>query len=176
MMKEFDLKLLINKKDFLNQKIEEFKKDKILKKQMPDKEEVKGHIEKAMHNLNFVKDNLRMGYKDWCVTGCYYASYHMVLALIMTKGYASKNHLATLCVLIKEFYQNGIEMEDIEMINNLFIDYQDLIFYVESKNKREEATYSSKKIYDEKMVETLRVKTVLFANKVKELISTQIAG
>lgn len=169
-MREYDLNLLIKNKGILNEKMQEFAKKEILRKQSPDEEEIKGHIEKAEHNLNFVKDNLKLGYYDWCITGCYYTSYHMVLALIMTKGYSSKNHLATLCILIKEFYKKGIEKEDLEMINSLFIDYQDLIFYVESKNKREDATYSSKRVYDRSMVETLRVKAAVFVDKVKGII------
>ncbi len=167
-MKEYNLNKLTEDKEYLNEKIEEFLKKKVIKKQKVDKEEVKGHIEKSEHNLEFIKDNQRLRYTDWCITGCYYASYHAVLALIMTKGYTSKNHFATLCILIKEFYKKGIEKKDLEMINDLFIDYQDLIFYVESKNRREDASYSSRRVFDD--VETLRVKAVLFVNKVKEMI------
>lgn len=169
-MKEYDLNQLLKNQEFLNEKIKDFIASKTLKKQDPDEEEAKGHVEKSEHNLNFIKDNLKLGYTDWCITGCYYAAYHIILALIMTKGYASKNHLATLCALIKEFYKRGIEQEDLEMINNLFIDYQDLIFYVESKNKREDATYSSKRKYDKAAAEILRIKTTLFVDKVKEII------
>ncbi len=172
-MKEYDLNQLLNNNELLNEKIQEFMANKTLKKQDPDEEETKGHIEKAEHNLSFIKDNLKMGYTDWCITGCYYAAYHIVLALIMTKGYSSKNHLATLCTVIKEFHKKGIEKEDLEMINNLFIDYQDLIFYVESKNKREDATYSSKRLYDEAAVEILRIKTAIFVDKVKGMIKNQ---
>lgn len=174
-MKEFDLNVLLNEKDVLNLKIEEFAKKRILAKQNLDKDEIKGHVEKAEHNLEFVKDNLKLGYNDWCISGCYYASYQAVLALILTKGYTSKNHLATLCILIKEFYKKGIDKEDLEMINNLFIDYQDLIFYVESKNKREDATYSSKRFYEKNTVETLRMKAALFVDKVKEMINGLIS-
>jgi len=169
-MKEFDLKVLLENKTVLKEKIEEFLGKNIIKKQNPDEEEIKGHIEKSENNLRFIKDILKLGYYDWCITGCYYASYHIVLALLMTKGYTSKNHLATLCLLIKEFYKKGVEKEEIEMINSLFIDYQDLIFYVEAKNKREDATYSSKRLYDKGQVENLRVKSVLFVDKVKGLI------
>ncbi|HLC47362.1 MAG TPA: HEPN domain-containing protein [Candidatus Nanoarchaeia archaeon] len=169
-MKEYDLNLLIKNGQVVDERMQEFAQKDMLKKQNPDEEEIQGHIEKAEHNLEFVKDNLRLGYHDWCITGCYYASYHIVLALIMTRGYTSKNHLATLCTLIKEFYNNGIEREDLEMIDSLFIDYQDLIFYVESKNKREDATYSSKRLYDKSMVESLRIKATLFVDKVKGII------
>ena len=56
------------------------------------------------------------------------------------------------------------------MINKLFIDYNDLVFYVQSKNKREEATYSSKYVFDKQLVEELRVKAVLFVDKAKEIL------
>ena len=172
-MKEYDLNKLIEKKNVLNDKIDEFVKKEILILQPIIADEIKGHITKAEHNLVFVKDNIKLGHFDWCISGCYYASYHAVLALIMTRGYTSKSHLATLCVLIKEFYKKGIEKEDLEMIDLLFIDQQDLIFYVESKNKREDATYSSQRVYDKKLVENLRVKAVIFVDKVKQMIENQ---
>src|SRR3989344_2839758 len=156
-MKEFDLNKLLDNEVIVDETINKFIEDNIIRKQNADTDEIKGHIEKSENNLKFVKDNLSLGYNDWGITGCYYASYHMVLALIMTKGYTSKNHLATLCILIKEFYKKGIEKEDLEMIDNLFVDYHDLLFYVESKNKREDATYSSKKRYDKKMADELRL-------------------
>ena len=172
-MKEYDLNKLIEKKNVLNDKIDEFVKKEILILQPIIADEIKGHITKAEHNLVFVKDNIKLEHFDWCISGCYYASYHAVLALIMTRGYTSKSHLATLCVLIKEFYKKGIEKEDLEMIDLLFIDQQDLIFYVESKNKREDATYSSQRVYDKKLVENLRVKAVIFVDKVKQMTENQ---
>ncbi|MDO8656989.1 MAG: hypothetical protein Q7K45_07170 [Nanoarchaeota archaeon] len=90
----------------------------------------------------------------------------------MTKGYTSKNHLATLCILIKEFYQQGLSLEDIETISN-FLDYQDVLFYVESKNKREDATYSSKIKFTKEEVESLRIKAVLFVSKIKEMVGEE---
>ena len=169
-MKEYDLNKLITDKELLNMKIQEYLKQGIIRKQSIDKNEIQGHIEKSEHNLNFIKDNLKLGYTDWCITGCYYASYHIVLALISTKGYSSKNHLATLCILIKEFYKKGIEKEDLELIDSFFVEYQDLIFYVESKQRREDATYSSRRYFDKKEVEKLRIKTALFIDKIKGII------
>lgn len=46
-MKEYDLNLLIENKELLNNKISEFIKNKIIRKQNPDREEIKGHIEKS---------------------------------------------------------------------------------------------------------------------------------
>ena len=174
-MKAYDLNKLLENKEFLQAKINEFLKKEIIKEQPVILEEIKGHIAKAENNLIFVKDNIRLGHFDWCITGCYYASYHAVLALIMTKGYSSKNHLATLCMLIREFYKQGIDKEDIQLMDSLFIDYHDLIFYVASKNKREDATYSSKRAYDKNMAEELRIKASLFIDKLKHIIeNTQI--
>jgi uncharacterized protein (UPF0332 family) len=91
------------------------------------------------------------------------------LALIMTKGYSSKNHLATLCVLIKDFYKKDLTKEDIETLSNL-LDYQDVLFYVESKNKREDATYSTKIKFSRQEVEQLRIKSNLFVAKIKNIL------
>jgi len=40
----------------------------------------------------------------------------------------------------------------------------------QAKNKREEATYSSKYKFDKKTVEELKLKAILFINKAKEII------
>jgi len=168
-MKLYELNRLMEDQPYLAERINEFIKTGIINKQKGSEGEVRGHLEKASHNLNFIKDNIKLGYLDWAITGCYYASYHAALALTLTKSYFSKNHLATLCILIKEFYKRGLTKEDVELLNR-FLDYHDVLFYVESKNKREEATYSTKRLFDKKEVETLRLKAVMFVNKIRDII------
>ncbi len=168
-MKEYDIDQLLNNKELLEKKIKEFLEQNILKNQPEDQEEIKGHLLKADHNLRFIAENIKIGFLDWAIVGCDYASYHAALALILTKGYFSKNHLATLCILIKEFYKQGLNEEDIKTLST-FLDYQDVLFYVESKNKREDATYSSKTKFDKKEVEQLRMKAILFASKIKMIL------
>src|SRR3989344_9635 len=102
-MNEKQLKRILNKPEMLKKRIENYLKRKILVKQEIDSKEIKGHIAKSEHNAEFVKDTLENGYSDWAIVGCYYAAYHMALALILKKGFSSKNHDATLCVLIKEY-------------------------------------------------------------------------
>lgn len=170
LMKEYDFNKLMDNSLLVEEKIKELSKKGILRKQAVDTEEIKGHLLKADNNLRFILENVRLGFYDWSITGCYYACYHSALALILTKGYSSKNHLATLCVLIKEFYKKELSKEDLEILAN-FLDYQDVLFYVESKNKREDATYSTKTKFDKKEVEQLRVKAVMFISKVKEIIN-----
>lgn len=168
-MKEYDLKKLLEEEEFLQQKIDSFFKEKILKKQPVEKEEILGHVFKAERNFQFVTSNTEMGFLDWAIAGCYYASYHAAVALIMTKGYSSKNHLATLCILIKEFYEKGLSQEEIIALSQL-LDYQDILFYVESKNKREDATYSTKTRFEKSTVEQLNLKAHLFFSKIKNLL------
>ncbi len=168
-MKEYNLQKLINNHVIVEARINEFIEDKSLLKQEVDKEEINGHIQKAENNLRFVATIAEKKFFDWAITGCYYTCYHAALALIQTKGYTSKNHLSTLCVLIKEFYKKELTKEDIEILSK-FLDYEDVLFYVETKNKREDATYSTKTKFDEKEVERLRIQAAMFVNKIKEIL------
>ena len=169
-MKEYNFQKLINNQNIIEERIKEFIQQKTLFKQEIDKEEIKGHILKAENNLRFIIDIAKKKYFDWALTGCYYACYHAALALIQSKGYTSKNHLATLCVIIKEFYKKELTKEDIEILSN-FLDYEDLLFYVETKNKREDATYSTKTRFDKKEVERLRIQAAMFVNKINDIIN-----
>jgi uncharacterized protein (UPF0332 family) len=168
-MNEFEINKLINDKDAVDTKIKEFIQRKVLFKQKISKQEIQGHILKAEHNSRFVSTIIEKEYFDWAITGCYYSVYHSALALIQSKGFTSKNHFATLCVLIKEFYDNELSKYHIEIFSNL-LDYEEILFYVESKNKREEASYSSKIIFDKNYVEELRVNTALFLSKAKDIL------
>jgi uncharacterized protein (UPF0332 family) len=77
--------------------------------------------------------------------------------------------MATLCVLIKEFYKKELTQEDIQILSH-FLDYQDVLFYVESKNKREDATYSTKTRFTKQEVEALKIKASLFISKIKSIL------
>lgn len=160
-MKEYDLNRLLEDKELVDTILREFLITGVLVQQEKDKSEIQGHILKAEHNLRFIHENFKLGFFDWAIVGCYYASYHAALAMILTKGYSSKNHMATLCVLIKEFYKKELTQEDIQILSH-FLDYQDVLFYVESKNKREDATYSTKTRFTKQEVEALKIKASLF--------------
>lgn len=89
-MKEYDLKKLIDDKDYLNQKIKGFIDSNVLFMQKIDFDEIQGHILKSEHNLRFISENIKLGFFDWVITGCYYASYHAALSLILSKGIVQK--------------------------------------------------------------------------------------
>ena len=160
------LNLLIENNEFLNNKINFYLKKKTITK-TTSKYEIKGHLEKARHNLSFLSE-IKREYNDWSLVVCYYAIYHSALALILSKNFHSKNHDATICVLIKEFYNIELNKEDIDLLN--MFDIQDVLFYAESKNKREEANYSTKTKFDLNEVETIKLKTRLFVNKAERIL------
>ena len=65
---------------------------------------VLAHIAKSNNNLEFVDFLIKNNkFFDWAVIGLYYSVYHVSLALLSKNGFASKNHNATLCFIIKHF-------------------------------------------------------------------------
>ena len=122
----------------------------------------KAHIEKAKHNLNFSQEILNLNeYSDWIIVSLYYTLYHSFLSLLEHKGYSSKNHNATLVFVLKHYVE--FEEEELELFNNLKISEEDAIFYTSLKEKRNEASYSTKTKFNDDDIESL-------LNDVKKLL------
>ncbi|MBI3622717.1 hypothetical protein HY212_01380 [Candidatus Pacearchaeota archaeon] len=65
-----------------NTDFEKYLKLKKIKKEIEVKELVQGHIDKANHNLKFVKSTLELKeFNDWAIVSSYYSIYHASLAL-----------------------------------------------------------------------------------------------
>lgn len=134
------------------------------------KELVKGHLDKADHNLKFVKSTLELQeFNDWAIVSAYYSIYHASLALCALKGYSTKDHLATLLIIIREFYNRGLAKEEIETVGKTTIEKEEVLYYIDAKTKRTKASYSTQKIFEKNEAETLRLKAISFVNKVKEI-------
>ena len=86
------------------------------------------------------------------------------------KGYSTKDHNATLLILIKEFYNNGLTKEEIETVGKTTLEKEDVLYYVSAKQNRNKASYSTEKIFELKEVENIRIKAIMFVNKVKGII------
>ena len=150
---------------------QEYVKSKKVKKETEVQELVQGHIDKADHNLKFVKSTLELkDFNDWAIVSAYYSIYHASLALCALKGYSTKDHLATLLILIKEFYQKELNKEEIEIVGNTTIEKEEVLYYIEAKTKRTKASYSTQKVFDKNEAENLRIKAINFVNKAKEII------
>lgn len=132
----------------------------------------KSHMNKADYNLNFINNLLKQKkFYDWVITGCYYTIYHAAMALITKKGYSSKSHLATLCALIYFYYEENIlGKEDIELIVKSSLEKEEVTYFVEAKNKRKTASYGISEEFSKSESEKLKIKTVIFVNKVKQIL------
>lgn len=138
---------------------QKYLKNKKIKKETEIKELVQGHLSKADHNLKFVSSTLELKeFNDWAIVSAYYSIYHASLALCALKGYSTKDHLATLLILIKEFYQKELNKEEIEMVSKTTIEKEEVLYYIEAKAERKKASYSTNIIFDEYKAEDLRKK------------------
>ncbi len=156
---------------------EQYLQSKKIRKETHIKEILEGHLKKADHNLRFVKSTLDLKeFNDWAIVSTYYAIYHASLALCGLKGYSTKDHSATLLILIKEFYEQGLGKEEIEVIGNISIEKEEVLYYVEARDKRKKASYSTKINFEKTEVELLRLKAIAFVNKVKEIIESSNSG
>lgn len=130
----------------------------------------KSHLKKAEYNLkfiNFLEKN--ESFYDWIIIGCYYTIYHCALALITRKGYSSKNHLATLCSLIK-FYYGDLNKEEIKLVSKSSLEKEEVSYFVYAKNKRETASYGISEEFNKKEAIDLKEKTIQFLNKTREIL------
>jgi len=164
-----NIKYYLNNKDKIEETYDFFIKKEQLIKININKEIINAHITKADHNLGILKQ-LNNEYNDWKIIGLYYCLYHSCLALLANKGYSSKNHTATLIFLLKEYSQ--ITNEEINLIEELQIKDEDAKFYTQLKQERHNANYSTNIFYNNKKIEELRIKTITFLNKVKEILKS----
>ena len=130
----------------------------------------KSHLKKAEYNfkfINFLEEN--KSFYDWIIVGCYYTIYHCALALISKKGYSSKNHLATLCALIK-FYYGRLNKEDIKLVSISSLEKEEVTYFVYAKEKRETASYGVSEEFNKNEAIDLKEKTIQFLNKTREIL------
>jgi len=141
------------------------------------------YLRKTDHNLNFANwifEQHKTGipkffgkenFYDWIVTIYYYAIYHSAMALISKEGYISKSHYATLCFLIYHHYhfKKTIGKEDIELIASS-LNKEDIETLGTSKDLRERASYDVHELFEKKLAENARDKSIEFINKVKIML------
>src|SRR3989344_2434606 len=122
---------LFSDKEYLEKELEFFLAKKQLKKSNDNPELVESHIKKTKHNLEFYKLNKEHHkFNDWLIVTLYYSLYHSALALITSKCYSSKNHYATILILIKEY---SITKDDVRLLNELSISKEDAELYTNLK-------------------------------------------
>lgn len=159
---------LFSDKQYLVKELNFFISKKHIKIIQENKELVQSHLKKARHNIEFYKLNKQYPkFNDWLIVTLYYALYHSALALITNKAYSSKNHYATILILIKEY---SITKDEAKLLNDLSINKEDAELYTNLKDDRHDASYATNiKFYQETIID-YENKVLDFINKTEELI------
>jgi len=159
---------LFTDKNYLEKQIQLFTNHKQIKIIESNPELVESHLQKAKHNLSFFRLNKENEeYKDWQIVALYYALYQASLALITNKNYSSKNHDATILLLIKEY---SISEEEAELINELSIGKDEAKLYTNLKKDRHDASYSTDTKFSKQIIEDYQKQVIKFINKTEFII------
>lgn len=164
-----NIEKLFSNKEYLQKELQFFLTKKQIKKIEENKELVIAYLKKARHNFSFYKLNKENhNYHDWLIVTLYYSLYHCALALITHKNYSSKNHYATILILINEY---AISIEEALLINELSINKQDAELYTNLKTDRHDASYATETKFTKDKILNYEQKVANFINKAEEIIS-----
>src|SRR3989338_9096161 len=86
-----------------------------LRKIKISEEELKGHLQKAIHNFKAMIDFQRIGYSDWSASASFYCLYHCLLALILKEGYESRNQSCTFAYIEEMIRKTKISLNKEEL-------------------------------------------------------------
>ena len=158
---------LFTDKDYLENELNFFMSKKQIRLIESNPELVNAHIKKARHNIEFYKLNKNNpNFYDWLIVTLYYSLYHSALALITNKNYTSKNHYATILILIKEY---SISKDEATLLNNLSISKDDAELYTDLKQDRHDASYSTSIKFSKELITFYENKVLDFINKTEGL-------
>ena len=162
-----DIDRLFADKEYLKSEIAFFLSKKHINIITSNHELAKSHLAKARHNIEFYNLNkVQHKFNDWLIVTLYYALYHSALALITHRKYASKNHYATILILIKEY---GIAKEEAQLFNELSINKEDAELYTQLKDDRHDASYATNIQLNNQIVQSYEDKVLNFINKAEEI-------
>lgn len=163
-----DIDRLFSDKQYLEKELSFFITRKQINVIDKNKELVNSHLKKARHNLEFFKLNKEhYKFNDWLIVTLYYSLYHCALALITNRNYSSKNHYATIILLIKEY---SITKDEAKLLNELSINKEDAELYTNLKEDRHDASYATNIKFSQEAIEDYENKLLDFINKAEELI------
>ena len=159
---------LFSDKEYLKKELNFFMIKKQIKNIDNNPELVNSHLKKARHNLEFYKLNKEYHkFNDWLIVTLYYSLYHSALALITNRNYSSKNHYATILILIKEY---SISKDEVILLNELSINKEDAELYTNLKDDRHDASYATNIKFNQEIIKEYENKVLDFVNKTEELV------
>ena len=159
---------LFSDKEYLEKEINFFVTKKQIKKIENNKELVNAHVKKSRHNLEFYKLNKEYTkFNDWLIVTLYYSLYRSALALITNRNYSSKNHYATILILIQEY---AITKDEARLLDELSINKEDAELYTNLKDDRHDASYATNIKFSQEIIKDYENQVLDFVNKTEELI------
>ena len=159
---------LFSDKEYLEKEINFFVTKKQIKKIENNKELVNAHVKKSRHNLEFYKLNKEYTkFNDWLIVTLYYSLYRSALALITNRNYSSKNHYATILILIQEY---AITKDEARLLDELSINKEDAELYTNLKDDRHDASYATNIKFSQEIIKDYENQVLDFVNKTEELM------
>ncbi len=162
---------LFSDRGYLEKEMGFFRRRKHIRYIPENKELVNSHLKKARHNLEFYKLNKEQSkFNDWLIVTLYYSLYHCALALITNKNYSSKNHYATILILIKEY---SVTMDEVRLLNELSVNKEDAELYTNLKEDRHDASYMTNTKFSQDKIRDYENKILDFINKTEEIVQNE---
>jgi len=163
-----DIDRLFSDRKYIEEEIDFFITKKQIRVIRENKELVNSHLKKARHNIEFYKLNKDYPkFNDWLIVALYYSLYHSALALITNRNYSSKNHYATILILIKEY---SITKDEAKLLNELSISKEDAELYTNLKGDRHDASYATNIKFSRETIKDYEIKVLDFVNKTEEIL------
>ncbi|MDP1695059.1 MAG: HEPN domain-containing protein [Candidatus Woesearchaeota archaeon] len=140
-----------------------------LRKIKPDAQLSKEYLTKAQHNLAAITSFHDLGYSDWSASAAFYALYHGLLAVLVQRGYESRNQSCTF-ILMEEWISKGeltlLTVTDVKEIFDRSIN-EDLEHSEKILDIRERMQYSTKTLLAEEEFQALKKRTKDLFDKIK---------
>lgn len=116
-------------------------------------------IQKSKDALKEAHDNAQLGHWSLVANRLYYALFHLSSALAIDKGYSTKSHAGLICLLGKDFVQNGLlSKEDARLVSRL-------------QNMRQMGDYDDLFDWEEEDVSPLFPKVEILLGKMQQLLT-----
>ena len=125
-----------------------------------------GHIERAKFDLEFVDFNQEK-FPVWALSGCYYAIYHSLLAILYRFGYESTNQECTVTAIEYLIHTEKIKLEKGHI--ELFKKIRDLNIK-KARSLREQFQYGINFDVDKEIFKELKEKSIAFVEFVEGIL------
>lgn len=128
-----------------------------------------GHVKKAIHNYNAMKFFHDNGYSDWSASAAFYTLYHLLLGILVAKGYESRNQSCTFAMIesMIEKKEIGLSKKELKEIFDSDVT-QELAHSDKILDIRERMQYSIQTSLEEEEYQELRTRTQGLLTKLRQ--------